>query len=333
MDAEELELDYELFPLMRAYKDGRIERLVGEVFVPPTTDPQAEVASKDVTIDPQIGITARLFLPRDHSTTNSNTTNDSLSTTTKKLPLVVYFHGGAFIVSSPFEPATHNYLSILIPEAHVVGVSVHYRRAPEHPIPTAYEDSRVALRWIAFHREGSGPEEWLNQHVDFERVFLVGDSCGANIIHNIALTPADEDSSLDMKIHGLVLVHPFFWGSTAIGSEPTDPDVRVSIDKVWPIVCPSSMPVPGQDDPWINPFVVGAPRLANLRCRKVLVVVAEMDALRERGRLYYETLRNSGWDGAAEIEESEGGHSSHLINPTTEVAKKLIKTLAAFLHS
>ncbi|KAK4849892.1 hypothetical protein QYF36_001844 [Acer negundo] len=85
----------------------------------------------------------------------------------------------------------HNYGNALVAEANVIAVSVNYMKAPEHPIPAAYEDSWAALKWVASHSSnnsgGGGPESWLNHHADFVRVFLAGDIAGANITHNIAM--------------------------------------------------------------------------------------------------------------------------------------------------
>ena len=68
--------------------------------------------------------------------------------------------------------------------------------APEHPISTAYEDSWAALRWVASHRENGGLEAWLNDHADFKRVFLGGESASANIVHNLAMVAGN--MSLDI---------------------------------------------------------------------------------------------------------------------------------------
>ena len=64
--------------------------------------------------------------------------------------------------------------------------------------------------------------------------------------------------------------------------------------RAWDFVCPSDK---GNDDPLINPFVDGAPSLEDLKCEKVIVIVAEKDILRDRGKLYHEKLVNIGWKG------------------------------------
>ncbi|KAF9602776.1 hypothetical protein IFM89_030932 [Coptis chinensis] len=319
MDTNKAELDYEFSPLLRAYKNGHIERLVDTDTVPPSFDPQINVTSKDVLIIPDSKVSARVYLPK-------------LANTNKKLPLLVYFHGGGFCISSPFDSTYHRFLNSLVSRANVVAVSVDYRLAPEHPVPIAYEDSWAALKWIASHSEGHGPETWLKEFVDFSKVFLAGDSAGANIAHNMAMLAGDPNGGLSVIILGVALVHPYFWGSEPIGSEATgDPEWKDFLNRLWPFVCPS---VPNHDNPQINPVGAGAPSLSRLGCKKVRVCVAQKDILRDRGWLYYETLRKCGWNnGDVEITETEGeGHDFHLYNPTCEKANNLIECLAAFLN-
>ncbi|KAI9200250.1 hypothetical protein LWI28_004959 [Acer negundo] len=176
-------------------------------FVPAVSnDPIIGVSLKDITIvqEPNnINISARLYLPK------------LTTTTTQKFPLLVYFHGGGFCISSPFTSKYHNCINALVAEANVVVVSVNYRKAPEHLIPTAYEDSWDALKWVASYSSnnggGGGPESWLNHHADFERVFLARDSAGANITHNIAMLAGSGDSEfgLNVEILGIAFTHIF----------------------------------------------------------------------------------------------------------------------------
>ncbi|THF96576.1 hypothetical protein TEA_006928 [Camellia sinensis var. sinensis] len=123
--AEEIVPDFPSF--IRVYKDGRVERLKGTDIVPPSTNPDTGVQSKDVVINPETGLSARLYIPNkpDHN----------------KLPILLYFHGGGFAIETAFSPTYHNYLNSLVAEANVVVISVDYRRAPEHPFPVVYDDS------------------------------------------------------------------------------------------------------------------------------------------------------------------------------------------------
>ncbi|KAI3439708.1 Abhydrolase_3 domain-containing protein [Psidium guajava] len=322
------EVAFERFPMIRVYKDGRVERFFGTDVVPPSTDTEAGVSSRDVTITvtttataatsgpPSHTVSARLFLPK--------------LTEPQKLPLLIYFHGGGFFASSPFAAINHGYLNALVAEAKVVAVSVNYRKAPEHPIPAAYEDSWAAIQWAASHCDGDGPEAWLNDHADFGKVFLAGESSGANIAHNMATAAGNPELGLNIRLLGVALVQPFFWGSKPIGSEDLPPNRKADMDWLWPFVCPSK---PDNDEPWINPVADGAPSLAGLGCGRVLVCVAEKDILRDRGWLYYEALGRSGWMGVVEIMETEGeGHGFHLFDRGSEKTKDLIRRLADFFN-
>lgn len=310
----EVEVVREL-PYFRIFKDGSIERLLGTEIAPAGSDPETGVSSKDVTIFPEIHLSARLFLPK-------------LTTPKQKLPLLVYFHGSGFCVSSAFDPTNHRYLNSLVSQANVVAVSVDYRKAPEHPIPAAYEDGWAALQWVASHCNGKGQEAWLNDHADFGRIFLAGESAGANIVHNMAIAAGGADAGV--RLLGVALVHPFFWGSTPIGSEAADPETRASVEWLWPFVCPS---MPDNDDPRVNPVAEGAPSLAGLACGRALVCVAENDVLRDRGLVYYRSLAGSGWMGVAEMFETEGeGHGFHLYDLRAQKARDLIQRLAAFFN-
>lgn len=82
MEAEEG--DTEVIPgslLIKA--DGRVIRSIARV--PPSSNFVDGVASKDVAIDPGTGVWARLFVPEIVTTD-----------LTRKLPVVVFFHGGGF---------------------------------------------------------------------------------------------------------------------------------------------------------------------------------------------------------------------------------------------
>ena len=158
----------DLRPLLLVHKDGRVQRLLGSnSTVPPSSDdPSAALLSRDVPISSSPAVSARLYLPT-HKTT--------------KLPLLIYFHGGGFVIESAMSPTYHHYLSHLALETSSVIVSVDYRLAPEHPLPAAYDDS-----WSAVLFAASLSDPWLSDHADPSRLFFAGDSAGANIAHHMA---------------------------------------------------------------------------------------------------------------------------------------------------
>jgi len=125
-------------PLLRVHHDGRVERFYGTETTLPGFDAVTRVSSKDVVVDGATGVFARLYIP-DHLLTAEH----------KKVPILVYFHGGGFVVDSAVSPAYHRYLNSVASKAGVLAVSVNYRLAPEHPLPAAYDDSWAALSGAA----------------------------------------------------------------------------------------------------------------------------------------------------------------------------------------
>ncbi|XP_054787363.1 probable carboxylesterase 12 [Prosopis cineraria] len=316
MDSSSTEVANAYPSRLKLYKDGRVQRLVGIDFVPPSLDdPNTEVRSHDAVISQEAPISARLFAPKviDYE---------------QKLPLLVYFHGGGFVTETPFTARYHNYVNSVVSSANVVAVSVHYRRAPEHPVPTAFEDSWTSIQWVASHSGGNGTEELLNHHVDFERVFFAGDSAGANISHHMAIRVGREGLP-GVNLEGIVLIHPYFWGAESLESEKIDAGLRSKVDSRWRFVCPTTE---GSDDPLINP--AKDPNLGCLGCRKILVCLAEKDMFKERGRYYKEMVEKSGWKGMVEVMEAmDQDHAFHLFNPTCDNALvMLMNSIVSFIN-
>ncbi|KAM5549186.1 hypothetical protein ABKV19_000562 [Rosa sericea] len=148
MDSNNNEIIHDFPPFFKVFKDGSIERYMRlHGHVPVGLDPTTGVQYKDVVVSPETGVKARVFIPK-------------IDGGGQKLPLLVHYHGGLVEASAWDQP-----LMKLI--------------APEHPLPIAYDDSSAALHWIASHSNGEGPEAWLNEYADLDRVFLGGESAGA----------------------------------------------------------------------------------------------------------------------------------------------------------
>lgn len=306
---EKVVIDYT--PYFRLFESGRMERLTEVPPVQPSLDPKTKVESKDATT--KEGVLVRLFKPNLPKN--------------KKVPLLLYFHGGAFIFESTLSPKYHNYLNNLASEAQVMIVSVEYRQVPEHRLPAAYHDCCNALNWVVFHAK----EVWIKDHVDFTKVYLMGDSAGGNIAHYLAMRLGVKGLPCDL-ISGIILVHPMFWGKQRIGNEAarcslmSAPDLA---DQVWAFACPTSSD--GVDDPWFNP--ARDPNLRRLGCKRVLVLVAGNDFLRDRGLYYKEVLVKSGWQGRVDVVECKGeNHAFHLRKPSSVNSVYLMRKVVAFIN-
>ncbi|XP_020571192.1 probable carboxylesterase 2 [Phalaenopsis equestris] len=300
------EIIFELLPLIRVYKSGAVERLCGTTTIPPSST--TKLHSKDVIINAETNITARLYLPTTPSPP-------------AKLPILLYFHGGAFLIESAFSPTYDPHLKNLSLHAPLLAVSVNYRLAPENPLPNAYQDAWAALQWVC-----SQADPWIKDRGDLDRVYIAGDSAGANIVQQMAVRAGAEGVKI---IKGMALVDPYFWGEEPVGRERRDVGFREDMERLWRFVCPGTS---GVDDPRINPVAgEGAASLKELGCERVVVVVAGQDVLWSRGMLYYEELKTSGWRGEVQLVDTpDAVHDFHIFYPETEAAMAVTKKLAAF---
>ncbi|KAL6988174.1 hypothetical protein U1Q18_013922 [Sarracenia purpurea var. burkii] len=293
---------------------GDCEAAKGGPDYPPQI-PKPDVNYKDITMVK--GLCARLYIPK--TATNPD----------QKLPLVVYYHGGAFVMLSAFLPPHDDFVYSLVKNSSTIALSVEYGLATNnHPLSLPFNDSWTALEWVASHSSGQGPEEWINKKVDFSRVFLLGDSAGATLAHNMAMK-AGSKKLKGLNINGIVLIHPYFWGSKPIGHEPKEADKRAEGDATWNNAGGASL---GLDNPLVNPLV--DPKLASLGCSKVLVFIAGEDIYRDRGFYYCEALRTNGWKGKVELVETPGEkHVFHLTEPNSKNTQDMLRRISSFLSN
>ncbi|XP_048530538.1 probable carboxylesterase 12 [Triticum urartu] len=322
MDDPGSEVEHEIPGVVRVHKGGRVVRLNGTETVPssPSGDPASGVASKDAVLDPAANISARIYLPAAAS----------LAEPGKKLPVVVFFHGGAFMIYTAASPLYHKYAASLAAAAPAVVVSVNYRLAPEHPVPAAYEDAFTALKAVVSSCRPGGAEPWLAAHGDASRVVLAGDSAGANMAHRTAVRLRKERiEGYGDKVSGIALLHSYFWGKEPVGGELTDAAIRGGIDQVWHVACGGKL---GLDHPYINPGA-SPEELSQLGCDRVLVATAEHCWFVERSRAYAAGVKACGWGGELEFYETKGdGHVYFLLKPDCDNAAKELAVVADFVR-
>lgn len=112
-----------------------------------------------------------------------------------RLPALVWFHGGGFVIGSvPESDGDCRHLATL---ASMTIVSVEYRLAPEHPAPAAPEDCFAATAWVAEHADELG--------IDPRRIAVGGDSAGGNLAAVVALMARDRGAP---RIRFQLLVYP-----------------------------------------------------------------------------------------------------------------------------
>ncbi|KAG2579344.1 probable carboxylesterase 12 [Panicum virgatum] len=325
---DDADVDFFFFPFLVLYKSGRVQRFMGTDTVPASTDPATGVASRDVAVDAAAGLAVRLYLP----SLATNSTAAEAADGGGRLPLLVFYHGGAFVTESAFSPTYHRYLNALASRARVLAVSIEYHLAPERRLPTAYDDAWAALRWALASARSPGPgaDPWLSRHADPARLFLAGDSAGGNIAHNMAMRAGREGLDGGTAIRGLALLDPYFWGRRPVPSETRDEGMRRWRERTWSFVCAGRY---GIDDPVVNPVAMPPEEWRRLASARVLITVAGLDTLSARGRAYVRALRASGWRGEAELYETPGEQHVYFLNkPDSEKAAKEMEVVADFIN-
>jgi acetyl esterase len=114
--------------------------------------------------------------------------------------LVVYFHGGGFVIGSI--GLMDNVARELAHRSNAVVVSVGYRLAPEHPYPAGLDDCASVTRWAMANAE--------RFDISPSAVVVAGESAGGNLAAAISLRLRDAGDSL---LAGQVLIYPALAGS------------------------------------------------------------------------------------------------------------------------
>lgn len=199
--------------------DGSLTRNDNVPTVPPSSDPNQTVLSKDIILNTATNTSVRIFLP-----------NPPPPSSVAKLPLILYFHGGGFFRYHPSSISFHQCCSTFAAQIPIVVASVDHRLTPEHRLPAAYDDAIDSLLWLRAQAQNpSVSDPWIRDNVDFDNCFLMGSSAGGNIAYFAGLRALDLDLS-PLKIQGLIMNAPFFGGVQRTKSE-----LRFINDNILPL--------------------------------------------------------------------------------------------------
>ncbi|MFH6957070.1 alpha/beta hydrolase [Flavobacterium aquidurense] len=162
----------------------------------------AQIRAKELTLslkEQSLKIPDELHLETIQIPSSENKRTISLRTykPAKKgtLPVLLYFHGGAFIYGTP-EQYDFLFFRLAI-DINAVIVSVDYRLAPEDPFPAALEDGYDALLWLS---EYAGDIQG-----DKNNIIIGGSSAGATIAASLAHMARDKKQ---VEIRHQYLLYP-----------------------------------------------------------------------------------------------------------------------------
>ncbi|HSH91213.1 MAG TPA: alpha/beta hydrolase [Ramlibacter sp.] len=112
------------------------------------------------------------------------------ATTGKQLPVLLYFHGGGFVIGSV---ASHDILCRELSRlSGCAVVSPDYRLAPEHLFPVAVNDAWDATQWLAANGN--------SLDLDIDRIALGGDSAGGTLAAVCAILARDAGIPIRLQL-------------------------------------------------------------------------------------------------------------------------------------
>jgi acetyl esterase len=199
---------------------------------------------------------------------------------TGALPCIVYMHGGGFMKGDldSSDPIAWG----LTAETGAVTVSVDYRLTPEHPYPAAFDDCYGVLSYLA------GNARYFE--INPARIALAGDSAGGHLAASLCLAARDRRGP---RIAAQAIIY------TVIGTDMTSASYEENAEGygLTTAACHTYMdrllPDPvHRSDPYARPAV--ATDFSGLP--PAYVVSAELDPVRDDGRLYAAKLALAGVD-------------------------------------
>ncbi|VFQ59804.1 unnamed protein product [Cuscuta campestris] len=307
---------------LQVFSDGTVKRFTPEIASASPADPTNGFKSKDVVIgsSPE-PITGRIYVPDGEQEAASD---DEL------LAVIFYFHGGGFCIGSTSWLGYHQFLGSLSVRSKSIVLSVDYRLAPENKLPIAYHDCYSALGWV---RANQKVETFLERS-DLSRIFLAGDSAGGNIVHQVTIQSLKAINN-GITIKGIMLIHPYF-GSEKRTKLETKAGSAANVamnDMFWRLSLPEGCNRDFYGCNFDNNNATGLSADEWLRFPAVIVFVAGLDFLKERGVMYTEYLRRKTVKWVELVEAEEEGHVFHVFHPDSEATRLLQEKMTQFMYA
>jgi acetyl esterase len=230
----------------------------------------ADVEDKVLPIEPTGEVSVRVYRPKG---------------TKGPLPVVMYFHGGGWVLGSKH---THDrLLRDLVNGTHAAFVFVSYTPSPEAQFPVPIEQAYAATKYIAEHGK--------NFDLDTSRLAMAGDSVGGNMVAVVTQLAKERKGP---TIRYQVLFYPVTDSSLSQESYEEFANgpwlTRAAMEWFWDAYAPNK-----RDRRKTTAAPLSAARKQLEGLPPALVIVDENDVLRDEGEAYARRLMEAGVDVAA----------------------------------
>lgn len=194
------------------------------------------------------------------------------------LPLMIFLHGGAFVMGSPESHA--DMTAQLAVQSGWLVASVDYVVAPEQPFPAAPRQIEEVARWLHAHASELGG--------DAGRMVVCGDGAGGNLAAGLALALRDTQ----IRLAGQLLIYPlcdFGLDHPSYQRQADGPMFRKSsVISILRHYCPDA------ETRGVDPMLEPLRAESHAGLPPTYLAVAEFDMLRDSGLAYAEALRKAG---------------------------------------
>ena len=212
--------------------------------------------------------------------------------------IMLFLHGGGFCIGDT--DTHHEFCHAICSQTGWPIVSVDYRLAPEHPVPTALRDSIAAYAWLNEHCHTLGAQS--------SRIVLAGDSAGGCLASMLAQQIAcpSQSSWLDLGLQGQKTLNLLQNLPPPLAQMPIYPVTDIETDypswalygegllldhadiAVFDAACLQYSKLP-REHPLLSPMTGN-----NEKVCPTFIVAAELDVLRDQAFAYAKQLTDYG---------------------------------------
>lgn len=243
-----------------------------------------------------------------------------LTDTTKKLPAVLYLHGGGWVMGDEY--VFENLIRKIANCTEAAVIFPEYTPAPEARYPQQINEAYSVLNYIYNNAD--------ELNIDKNKIAIMGDSAGGNMAAAITMKIKEENGP---KIKFQLLLYPVTNADMDTDSYEKFSDgpwlTKKAMEWFWNSYVPEDA---ARNNKYISPLHADLEDLKGLP--STLIITVENDVLRDEGEAYARKLDNAGVD-VINVRINGTIHDFMMLNALseTEPVKGALKIICSVLKS